>query len=310
MAIFRAGKRIGNFDIRIGMPRDKSLDNVEGDKRLKDPFIAGTRKVSAINRFMAEIAKGEGVARPNRFLVRFYPPVGLDNSLINDDNMKRNVELMCTRAVLPSRDIKAENYVTYGPGRQMPQAYHYSSSIECNFMGDKYLRQRAFFETWQSLIYDKNSHDLRFYEDYVGTMDIYQLGMYKEDNQVMATSGMADNLRITYGVRLHEVYPETIGEVQYESLVDDPIPLDMPITFNFRTWDNLTIDQINEASRGASGQINNIFPNIRADSSKGLTGFIKNLPPELRRAGRDVLDKVRRDIPIGRTTGGRVFPPF
>ena len=40
------------------------------------------------------------------------------------------------------------------------------------------------------------------------------------------------------------------------------------------------------------------------------TGFIKNLPPELRRAGRDVLDKVRRDIPIGRTTGGRVFPPF
>ena len=34
MAIFRAGKRIGNMDIRIGIPRDRSLENVEGDKRM------------------------------------------------------------------------------------------------------------------------------------------------------------------------------------------------------------------------------------------------------------------------------------
>ena len=34
MAIFRAGKRIGNMDIRVGLPRDRTLDNVEGDKRL------------------------------------------------------------------------------------------------------------------------------------------------------------------------------------------------------------------------------------------------------------------------------------
>ena len=34
MAIFRAGKRIGNMDIRIGLPRDRSLDNGAGDKRI------------------------------------------------------------------------------------------------------------------------------------------------------------------------------------------------------------------------------------------------------------------------------------
>ena len=150
MAIFRAGKRIGNMDIRIGMPRDKSLVDVEGDakKRVADGYIAGNRSVSAINRFMAEIAKGEGVARANRFLVRFYPPRDVfknkniptkirgmaKQNLINNEGMRRNVELMCTRTMLPSRDIKAENFVTYGPGRQMPQAYHYASTIELSLI--------------------------------------------------------------------------------------------------------------------------------------------------------------------------------
>ena len=33
MAILRGGKRFGGFDVRIGIPRDRSLDNVQGDTR-------------------------------------------------------------------------------------------------------------------------------------------------------------------------------------------------------------------------------------------------------------------------------------
>jgi len=39
-------------------------------------------------------------------------------------------------------------------------------------------------------------------------------------------------------------------------------------------------------------------------------GLLSKLPPEIRRAGRDVLNELRRKAPIGRITGGRVFPPF
>ena len=35
MAILRGGRRIGNTDIRIGIPRDRSLDNVQNDRRLR-----------------------------------------------------------------------------------------------------------------------------------------------------------------------------------------------------------------------------------------------------------------------------------
>ena len=46
MAILRGGKRIGGMDVRIGIPRDKSLDNVAGDPRLKRNKVLLIKKVN------------------------------------------------------------------------------------------------------------------------------------------------------------------------------------------------------------------------------------------------------------------------
>ena len=72
MAILRGGRRIGNYDIRVGFPRDRSLANIEGDPRLKR--APGGGRESTINRFISGLNQGEGLARPNRFIVIFYPP--------------------------------------------------------------------------------------------------------------------------------------------------------------------------------------------------------------------------------------------
>ena len=70
----------------------------------------------------------------------------------------------------------------------------------------------------------------------------------------------------------------------------------------------MTIDQVNGATVGQSmGDV----PTIKAGKDFGLFGGILNrLPPEIRRAGRDVLQATKRNLPIGRVTGGKVFPPF
>ena len=70
----------------------------------------------------------------------------------------------------------------------------------------------------------------------------------------------------------------------------------------------MTIDQVNGATVGqALGDV----PTIKASKDFGLFGGILNkLPPEFRRAGRDILQTTRRNLPIGRVTGGRLFPPF
>ena len=75
MAILRGGRRIGPFDIRVGIPRDRSLDNVQGDPRLKR--TQGNPEAT-IGRFQAKMAEGEGFARPSRFMVDFILPKGIE----------------------------------------------------------------------------------------------------------------------------------------------------------------------------------------------------------------------------------------
>jgi len=310
MAILRGGKRIGNYDIRIGLPRDRSLDNVNADERLgRKP---GGNPETTINRFIAEINQGEGVARPTRYLVVIQPPQKLltneydDNYFTGTSNnndmesatMKRNVGMMCNKVTLPNRDVNTTDHRVYGPARQMPYAYSYSGQIECSFYGDKFLRQRTFFENWQKKIFSNVTHHMDFYDNYVGTMDIYQLGSFSAEQ---------DRDRTTYAVRLYEVYPQTVGSIDYSYGATDQ-SVNIPITLNFRTWKNLTIDQIDGATVGqAFGDV----PTIKPSPEFGLFGGILNrLPPEIRRAGRDVLQTTRRNLPIGRVTGGKVFPPF
>ena len=304
MAILRGGRRIGNFDIRLGLPRDKSLVDVAGDPRLKrKPGGAGT-----IQRFLSQVNQGEGFARNNRFIVRINlpKPIGsltnTNNKGVNDlesNQIVENIDMMCNKVTLPNRDIATAPHQIYGPRREMPYAYQYSAQIECSFYGDKFLRQRMFFENWQKKIMNLGSHNMKYYNNYVGSMDIMQLGQFD--------SKQDDDARVTYAVRLFEVYPQTIGSVTYSYASANEIA-NVPITLNFRNWANLTIDQIDGATVGkAIGDV----PTIKASKDFGLfSGILGKLPPEFQRAGRDILQTTRRNLPIGRVTGGRLFPPF
>jgi len=309
MAILRGGRRIGNFDIRLGLPRDKSLVDVAKDPRLqRKPGGSGV-----LQRFQAQINQGEGMARPNRFYVIINPPQKLvttpggppsqlsknTNNDLNSAAMRENMQMMCNKITMPSRDINTSPHKTYGPKREMPYAYSFSGEIELTFYGDKFLRQRMFWENWQKTIFDGETHDMRYYDDYVGSIDIFQLGQFDAKAD--------DDARVTYAVRLYEVYPQIISPIEYTYGNNNAI-VEVPVTLNFRNWVNLTIDQVNGATIGqAAGD----KPTIKASKDFGLFGgILSKLPPEIRRAGRDILQTTRRNLPIGRVTGGRLFPPF
>ena len=309
MAILRGGRRIGNFDIRLGLPRDKSLVDVAKDPRLqRKPGGSGV-----LQRFQAQINQGEGMARPNRFYVIINPPQKLvttpggppsqlsknTNNDLNSAAMRENMSMMCNKITMPSRDINTSPHKTYGPKREMPYAYSFSGEIELTFYGDKFFRQRLFWENWKKTIFDGETHDMRYYDDYVGSIDIFQLGQFDAKAD--------DDARVTYAVRLYEVYPQIISPIEYTYGNNNAI-VEVPVTLNFRNWVNLTIDQVNGATIGqAAGD----KPTIKASKDFGLFGgILSKLPPEIRRAGRDILQTTRRNLPIGRVTGGRLFPPF
>ena len=54
MAIFRKGKRIGDYDIRVGWPRDKSLQDIDKDPRLTTQ-LSGVTPETHIGHFLSLI---------------------------------------------------------------------------------------------------------------------------------------------------------------------------------------------------------------------------------------------------------------
>jgi len=320
MAILRGGTRIFGQDIRIGLPRDNTLTGGGILKRASElPGKSIGASESTIGRFIAGMSQGEGMARPNRFLVRFNMPNKLqlqpqepfasEGSIVpasqqginavGGQELARNVGMMCNQIDMPSRDINTKDHTTYGPRRQMPYAYSFSGKINLSVFGDKFLRQRIFFETWQKMIFNRDTHNLNYYDEYTGSVDIFQLGSFDAEN---------DRDRVTYAVRLYECYPETIGSYGYNYGTNNDI-VNLPISLNFRDWRNLGIDQVQNFTVGASfGTLPEIKP---APGFGGIFGSVLNrLPPELKRAGSQVINSARRNLPIGRATGGRVFPPF
>ena len=307
MAILRGGKRIGGFDVRIGIPRDRSLDNVQGDVRLKQR--AGGNPDSTMGRIQAYVNEAEGFARKARYYAEFQLPNGVSDQAIGNaeetlgfasdsDNRAvqnsdgRRVRAFCNAINMPDREIVMKEVKHNGPARNI--AYDFKSGdITATFFADKFLRERTYFELWQKSAINTRSFNYNYYKDYVSNLNIFQLGQY-------ASRQERDD--VTYGVQLIDAFPKTISAVDYSAQANEVQTFS--VTFGFRYWVNYFIDQQGNIELGNS-------LNTRPVIKEGPFGGILNkLPPELRRAGRDVLNDLRRRVPLGRITGGRVFPPF
>ena len=312
MAILRGGKRIGGYDIRIGLPRDRSLDDVQSDPRLRQK--AGGNPETTMGRFQAMINEAEGFQRKARFYVEFALPRGsLDQvttqtmedeqngfsipeliASVNTPQIKRRVQAFCSAITMPSREAVQKEIRHNGPTRKF--VYNYTTpEITATFYTDKFMRERTFFEIWQKAAFSNLTHNINYYNDYVSPVDIMALGNY-------ASRQERDD--VTYAVRLLDCYPKTISDVSFSHETNAVQTFE--VTFSFRNWVNYFIDKAGGIDLGESD-----FKAPTVKRAGGIFGgLISKLPPEIRRAGRDVLNELRRRAPIGRVTGGRVFPPF
>jgi len=320
MAILRGGKRIGGFDVRIGIPRDRSLDDVTGDKRLQRR--QGSNPETTMGRMQSYVNEAEGFARKARFYAEFNLPKGISDGALFSEGFEdtssaalekqafptqgdllsvqqangRRVRAFCSNISMPEREMVTKE-VRHGNAPARNFVYDMKTAgISATFYADKFMRERSYFELWQkSAMSTSSTFNTNYYDNYVSNLNIFQLGQF-------ASRQERDD--ITYGVQLIDCFPSKIGAVEYSHDANNIQTID--VDFSFRYWINYFIDKQGNIELGSPiGRI----PEIK--NNRGIFGsLINKLPPELRRAGRDVLNDLRRRVPLGRVTGGRVFPPF
>ena len=142
---------------------------------------------------------------------------------------------------MPGHDLQAQD-VQHGsaPGRQMVTSHDYAGTIAASFYLDINLRERHFFEQWQRMAVNVESHKANFYDDYIGSMEIFQLSNGLDSGLPFPTfiDKLIDVDMAEYGIRASEVYPATISGIEYSYENGNQIAT-MAVGFNYREWRNL-----------------------------------------------------------------------
>jgi len=218
-----------------------------------------------IDKFRAAAAKARGFARPSKFAVRINPPntfrsvptytangeeVSTENTeflksrralMELNNGMRGQINLFCSSIEMPGHDLQTQQ-IQHGsaPVRDMVTSHAFEGMITASFYLSEDLKERHFFEQWQRMAVNVESHKANFYDDYIGSMEIFQLSNGLDSGLPFPTiiDKIIDVDMAEYGIIASEVYPATISGIEYGYERGNQIAT-MAVGFNYREWRNL-----------------------------------------------------------------------
>ena len=220
---------------------------------------------AALDEIFAEFRSDDGFARPSRYEVFFFPPVSRSQTNIFAqimgqtvaDQTARKTALRCESFEFPGRNLDSSPDVNiYGPEREIVQGYSYGD-VTAVFQCSSDMKEKRFFETWQRLAYNPQTWSMQYYNDYTGSIKIFQLD--ETDRQ-------------RYGVELVECFPKTIAAqpIAYASVNEIQ---KVSVTFAYRYWKDL-VDEADLpkplTQRVAEAVLNTVESNIVSQIPKVL----------------------------------------
>ena len=334
MAIFRAGKRIGPFDIRGGISRgdfkSSAYHRTESDPR----FRQKANTDNTIGRFRSAMASAEGYARPARFAIRVFPPTNLRDQLgLTTGAVYSNGQVRLSSDALGNMNGPDAGFDQPVSGKFMndlQSTYGRQVNIHCDSVqmpakeletqdvqyGSEPVRSMVQTHTYTGLIEasfyaDKYLRERQFFEIWqklaVNTIthkaNYYDNYVGKMHIYQLGADATEDRDMPTYAVEAIEVYPEKIGLMDMNYAANNQIQK-ITIEFGYKRWFNMGLESAAGLEFGQSFQ-------TMADVKSRDRGLFGKLPPELQRAGKDIFQQGRTVLnPIGRIFKGKVFPPF
>ena len=177
-----------------------------------------------LQEFIGSMSRAKGFARLTKYEIEIHPPESMADFRLGTDEKVRDIALHCDSVQMPGHDLKNQD-VQYGsaPVKKMVTAHGYEGKCTATFYLDSQLDTKTYFEMWQQLAVNPITHKAKYYDNYIGSMKIFQI------------SGMGR----TYGVELEEVYPETIGEIDYTAAAENEVAT-LTVGFQYKKWHTLS----------------------------------------------------------------------
>ena len=191
MSLISIGKRIGDMDIRLGIPPSKpQFSTTETNRRFSYNNVSSNYN-SVFNEFRSGLTQGGGLARPTQFLCTIDGPQSkaLPRDYIYADptgskkqsarlvksarlagaikeNLQIRMDLFCSNVSMPGKTITDDvNETYYGPKRSIAKNVSFEE-VTLEFYTSINFDERLYFEAWQNSIVDPISHNVGYYDDY------------------------------------------------------------------------------------------------------------------------------------------------
>ena len=349
MSLISIGKRIGDLDIRLGIPPSKPQFSTKEANRRISANNASSNANSVYNVFRSGITQSGGFARPTQFMVTIDGPKAVtfgDTSIYMDHsgrtqaarmarsakisaaikkNLQLRMDLFCSNVSLPDKTITDDvNETYYGPKRAFAKNVQFNE-ITLEFYTSINYEERLFFEAWQNSIIDPISHNVGYYDDYAtpcmititpltktftaALANFTPTGDERNDRQQLRKSLGDTSGFSSYQVQMYEVWPKTIAATPLAYDAQNQI-IKTSVTFTYR---NHATTAWNFLGKTSTAEYSTLDRNEYRTNTTAIQGnLLDNLPfgigNEIGRAGRQVYETLKKNLPIGRTTGGRVFP--
>ena len=160
-----------------------------------------------------------GSALPSRYEVMIYPPPGAPH--IGANGAAINAGLRCESITLPGKNLTTSlDSNMYGVQPMIVDGVTFPGTANLVITSSQDLRERKMFEAWQALAWNPETWNIGYYEDYIGTIDVFLL-----DSQFNRTFGLA----------LHECFPK---EIQGNDLSAAPATeaLKLTVQMQYKYW--------------------------------------------------------------------------
>ncbi len=178
----------------------------------------------ALNDVLSLFHDENAYGRPNQYEVQILPPGG---KLAGHDF--RAISLKAEAVLMPGRSVNTQPKSAdqmYGPTRDLITGPLYADDVTMTIQSTTGLDERMMLEQWQELAFNKDTYDVAYYNEYVGTLNIHLLDM---------------NDRKTFGLQLRECFPKTITGVNLAYGPNTEITK-TNVAWSFREFVNLSLD--------------------------------------------------------------------
>ena len=189
--------------------------------------------------FIAEADNKGSLALTNKFSVSIIPP-SMMYSAVPDGS----IDFLCHTAEFPGMTFATTEDRLYGIEIAKPYASTFEA-VTLTFYVTNDFSTKIFFEDWMRHIQHPKSKNMRYYDEFTGSVEIYH---YAEHTDVPAP-GMH-----TYRTFLTEAWPITVQE--HELNWDSGEIMEIQIQISYRDWNRMSESQDSQAGdRSRSGYI-------------------------------------------------------